>query len=68
MTQELVSPEYTLILSTPLVLSTRSAAFVLPIKSLAQIAFPESDQPEPHPPPPLAAAHLAFPEASEVRT
>ncbi len=35
------------------------------MKSFTQIAFPERDQSVLEPP---AAAHLAFPEASEVRT
>jgi hypothetical protein len=39
-------------------------ALVVPAKSLTPIAFPERDQPFP----PDAAAHLALPEASEVRT
>ena len=42
---------------------------MLPIKSLAPMAFHERDQPDPPPPPPpLAAAHLALPDASLVRT
>ena len=41
---------------------------MLPMKSFTPIAFPERDHPVLLPPHPLAAAHLALPEASEVRT
>ena len=57
-------PEATLILSILFVLRTRSCRFVLPMKSFAPITFPEN----PHPVPVVTFAHLAFPDASEVRT
>ncbi len=44
-------------------LKMRSRSLVVPMKSLAPMEFPESDQLFP----PVAAAHLAFHDASEVR-
>jgi hypothetical protein len=46
-------------------LNTRSSPFVLPMKSLAQMELPERVHAFDDP---ADAAHLAFPEASEVRT
>ena len=46
-------------------LNTTSTAFVLPMKSLAPTVFPERVQRFEGA---VATAHLAFPDASEVRT